>query len=328
MCVCTKSNKRFTSSVRTRDTMLMISVKLLMITWIMHSIPRSTALVHTSSVFAPTSSSTSQFLFLISSKSSVCSVINSERMPTALSSSESAGVVDVNRDTSNHTTTNKSNCCFELFDYCLASGCDSWYNYFIDYISIFQENIELVYHKIESFFMNSPSSQAAGLGPNPSSMFILSHLSCPPSVTYYLYALQTLLFRTETVALVALATLFAFLVHHRDKKSLHLAPSRDSLTSIPKPSYYCCFRANFAYYFNFSLVLTQLLCLLDAVLLKHLRSAQAISYQLNSEHAAIYSIQGRRPNMEDCFTLKNNIADECGIDYYAVYDGHGGPVSY
>jgi len=32
--------------------------------------------------------------------------------------------------------------------------------------------------------------------------------------------------------------------------------------------------------------------------------------------------------MEDTFSLKNNIAKELGIDYYAVFDGHGGQVSH
>lgn len=58
------------------------------------------------------------------------------------------------------------------------------------------------------------------------------------------------------------------------------------------------------------------------------RATESITYQLHSEQAAVYSIQGRRQTMEDCFTLKNHISNEFGIEYYAVYDGHGGAVCF
>ncbi|OTF79020.1 hypothetical protein BLA29_011921, partial [Euroglyphus maynei] len=52
---------------------------------------------------------------------------------------------------------------------------------------------------------------------------------------------------------------------------------------------------------------------------------QTVVNQFQSGQSGAYSIQGRRHNMEDCFAIHNNIGHELGIEYYAVFDGHGGP---
>ena len=48
--------------------------------------------------------------------------------------------------------------------------------------------------------------------------------------------------------------------------------------------------------------------------------------ELEDNYVGIYAIQGRRPKMEDKFTYVND-SERIGIEYWAVFDGHGGDVS-
>ncbi len=42
--------------------------------------------------------------------------------------------------------------------------------------------------------------------------------------------------------------------------------------------------------------------------------------------AACFAVQGRRPKMEDRFTLVEHLAKDTPLQLFAVYDGHGGEV--
>lgn len=53
--------------------------------------------------------------------------------------------------------------------------------------------------------------------------------------------------------------------------------------------------------------------------------ADKTSWSLQDGSTAVYSIQGRRPHMEDRFNVINNI-DNSDISLYGVFDGHGGEV--
>lgn len=49
-----------------------------------------------------------------------------------------------------------------------------------------------------------------------------------------------------------------------------------------------------------------------------------LSWESKSGNVAAYSIQGRRPHMEDRFKIHNN-GNKLGL--YGIFDGHGGDVS-
>ena len=48
------------------------------------------------------------------------------------------------------------------------------------------------------------------------------------------------------------------------------------------------------------------------------------SWEFKSSNVAAYSIQGRRPHMEDRFRIHNNGSK---VSLYGIFDGHGGDVS-
>jgi len=48
--------------------------------------------------------------------------------------------------------------------------------------------------------------------------------------------------------------------------------------------------------------------------------------ELKDNSVGVYALQGRRPKMEDRFSYINDSA-KLGIEYWAVFDGHGGDVS-
>ena len=147
------------------------------------------------------------------------------------------------------------------------------------------------------------------------------------ALSYHLYTLQTILFRTETVAIICIVVIVALILHsifhYRERnRSVESAPLYAPLSSqSPKPYYFAkLFRC-----FNFTILFSNVFALVDSTF-RNFRSSEAVVNQQSYGHSGVYSMQGRRPNMEDCFTLKNNVAKDLGIDYYAVYDGHGGPV--
>lgn len=158
------------------------------------------------------------------------------------------------------------------------------------------------------------------------------------ALVHCLTSLQTLLLNTETIiAIIVIVLVFLVcraLFHYRQRQqedseddeseNSTRSPALPPLTGHHQPSSGL-FGRMFAF-FNFTILFSNLASYADGALRKF-RSSEAIVTQTSYGHAGVYSMQGRRPNMEDCFTLRNNISRELGIDYYAVFDGHGGPVS-
>lgn len=50
------------------------------------------------------------------------------------------------------------------------------------------------------------------------------------------------------------------------------------------------------------------------------------SWELRKDTIGVYSIQGRRPHMEDRFNVVD--LEQINASIYGVYDGHGGEVQY
>lgn len=157
------------------------------------------------------------------------------------------------------------------------------------------------------------------------------------ALVHCLTSLQTLLLCTETiVAIIAIIIVFVVcraLFQHRQRQQEDSEDdeSENSTRSpaLPPLAQHTPSTGLFARlfrYFNFTILFSNLTSYVDGAL-RTFRSSEAIVTQTSYGHAGVYSMQGRRPNMEDCFTLRNNISRELGIDYYAVFDGHGGPVS-
>lgn len=214
---------------------------------------------------------------------------------------------------------------FELLNY--SSVC-SLYDSNVHYLSAVKENVQSVYHYLVTRFLSLltlwPSSNSA---PQGDSYGVVSRLS-GTAIGYHLYTLQTFLFRTETVAVICIFLIVALFVHslfhYRERQRLAEATPLYSPLSAASPKSYH-FLAKLVRCLNFTIFFTNVFGFVDSAL-RNFRSPETITVQLSYGHAGVYSLQGRRPNMEDCFSLKNNVSKELGIDYYAVYDGHGGPV--
>lgn len=52
--------------------------------------------------------------------------------------------------------------------------------------------------------------------------------------------------------------------------------------------------------------------------------AERESWEHCKHVSAVYAVQGRRPNMEDRFVIDENINNDTGISFFAIFDGHGG----
>ncbi|CAD7079940.1 unnamed protein product [Hermetia illucens] len=48
------------------------------------------------------------------------------------------------------------------------------------------------------------------------------------------------------------------------------------------------------------------------------------AWEVNKSTCAAYALLGRRPRMEDRFVLDENISNNTGIAFFAIFDGHGG----
>lgn len=149
--------------------------------------------------------------------------------------------------------------------------------------------------------------------------------------SYRMYEFQSVLFRAETFAvlcIIFIATLFVHsLFSYRERRygiERHLNYSTSPLsTNTPDPDH---FVSKVLRCINFTIFFTSFFALVNSAM-KLFRTTEAFTIQLNYGQAAVYAMRGRRPNMEDCFSLKNDISKELGIEYYGVFDGHGGPVS-
>lgn len=57
------------------------------------------------------------------------------------------------------------------------------------------------------------------------------------------------------------------------------------------------------------------------------KDALSKNWSFVGKNVALYAIKGRRSQMEDRYVIKTNINDT-GISLFAIFDGHGGEVSY
>lgn len=150
-----------------------------------------------------------------------------------------------------------------------------------------------------------------------------------PAFTYRLYELQTILLRIETIAIFCIIFIVTLFIHsYRERQKAlerHLSYSASS-TAIPATVTTDHLFAKLFRCINLTILFTSLFALIDSIT-KSFRTNETYTIQVSHADAAVYAMRGRRPNMEDCFSMKNTIAKDLGIDYYAVYDGHGGPVS-
>lgn len=51
--------------------------------------------------------------------------------------------------------------------------------------------------------------------------------------------------------------------------------------------------------------------------------AERQSWECRKPSSVAYSVQGRRPKQEDRFVLDENINNDTGISFFAIFDGHG-----
>lgn len=52
-----------------------------------------------------------------------------------------------------------------------------------------------------------------------------------------------------------------------------------------------------------------------------------LSWELKQGNIAAYAVQGHRARMEDRFVVNENL-NNTGVSLFAVFDGHGGEVSF
>lgn len=146
------------------------------------------------------------------------------------------------------------------------------------------------------------------------------------SLFNYLNTLLSIVFRFETITLLFIIFIFTFIVHRRNVIEL---PPNTNHNEQPQSHSLLKFLGRLLtkvfHYLNFYVIFSHLFTLVDSTFKSYFQTHNVIN-QFHYGLAGVYSLQGRRSNMEDCFSLKNNISADLGIDYYAVFDGHGGPV--
>lgn len=230
------------------------------------------------------------------------------------------------------TETNDAMWTFDLFNY---SNMCSLYDHTPQLMNSLSDHMKLLYHyllaRVIALLTLIPSISKTNTESENDAF--LSWFTWP-ALTYHLYTAQTLLFRTETLAIVCilfiLALFFNFLMHNRQRNHLPegeitespicsplLGATNDSTTKSNL------FTGKLIRYLNITILFANLFAIVGAVF-RHIRTSETVVLEDSFGHAGVHSMQGRRPNMEDTFTLKNNIYKDLGIDYYAVYDGHGG----
>lgn len=205
----------------------------------------------------------------------------------------------------------------------------SLYDSNVQYLNSAKDNMKLVYDylvaRLISLLTFVPSEETFSESENYA---FLSRLSWS-ALSYHLYTLQTVLCRTETIAIICIALIVALIVH----SLFHYRQTNGSEGETVQPSSSQPLPSSKAYtlfwkllrFLNFTIIFSNLFSIVDAAV-RNFRSAEAVIIQQSSAHAGVYSCQGRRGGMEDTFTLKNNISKELGIEFYACYDGHGGRV--
>lgn len=51
--------------------------------------------------------------------------------------------------------------------------------------------------------------------------------------------------------------------------------------------------------------------------------AERESWECRKSASVAYSVQGRRPKQEDRFVVDENINNDTGVSFFAIFDGHG-----
>lgn len=151
------------------------------------------------------------------------------------------------------------------------------------------------------------------------SLISLSHTSVSwPSVpsmsTFHqlTHRLTTYVMKPQSMALVFLVIVVAIVCHTFEYWLKSLTRSTISLVK----------RLNLGFAYA-STALTTILPAVECIS----RISENVVQELENNCVGVYAIQGRRPKMEDKFTYVNDSA-RLGIEYWAVFDGHGGDVSY
>lgn len=146
------------------------------------------------------------------------------------------------------------------------------------------------------------------------------------SLFNYFNTLLNVLFCFETITILFIIFIFTLFVHRRNV--IEIPPNtvqHDRAHSQLLSNFFGRLLTKVFHYLNFYVIFSHFFALVDSTFRSYFQT-QTVINQFHYGLAGAYSIQGRRSNMEDCFSLKNNISADLGIDYYAVFDGHGGPV--
>lgn len=215
----------------------------------------------------------------------------------------------------------------------------------VDIVNFSYENFHYFLTRTLTFF--SPSSTTINdylpVGNNNSDnksynnyTMIINNLFVDPSIA----TLTVFMFRMETIfTIIILFILSSFIIHHHHRRNVIQSPSpspsqttttAQSLNQNHSPTTTMTFSfKNFLsklfHYLNVTILFGYLFTAVDSTIRSYFEQQQTVVNQFHSGQAGAYSMQGRRHNMEDCFSIHNNIGHELGIEYYAVFDGHGGP---
>lgn len=143
--------------------------------------------------------------------------------------------------------------------------------------------------------------------------FVLSFSLNWTTLACFGHSVQLFLMRPQTFALLSAVIVVALICHTFEfwfryfiKRGLRLAK---------KFNIKCGFATS-----AFSAILP------SSELLNGFVSAHQEVHQLIENNVGVYAMQGRRPKMEDRFNYFND-SQTTGVEYFAVYDGHGGDVS-
>ncbi|KAI7693195.1 hypothetical protein SSS_06398 [Sarcoptes scabiei] len=139
--------------------------------------------------------------------------------------------------------------------------------------------------------------------------------------------MREILFRMETIALLSLFLLIYLVIHFYSRRFTVNNYLESNISNQSSFSFFNLLNRIFWKIFrllNFTIVFAHLFTVVDSTIKSYFDHPTIIN-QSHFDLAAVYSMQGRRPNMEDCFSLRNNVSTELGIEYYAIFDGHGGP---
>ena len=166
---------------------------------------------------------------------------------------------------------------------------------------------------------------------------IINNLFVDPSIA----TLMVFMFRMETIfTIIILFILSSFIIHHHHRRNVIQSPSPSQTTTTttaqslnqnhsPTTTFsFKNFLSKLFHYLNVTILFGYLFTAVDSTIRSYFEQQQTVVNQFHSGQAGAYSMQGRRHNMEDCFSIHNNIGHELGIEYYAVFDGHGGPVCF